>query len=565
MATNAKEINELNAATSVASADLVAISQAGNTEATKATVEQVSAAVADALEDGAYAELTYATSQGKNAIATALTNKGVATSASETLIQMADKVNNLTIDVENSVENHYVKLSQSVPTSSAFSGGGTTAIFNEDGTVGALVTKNTLYIYANDSTYNGEEFSISYMQSHAVASCALNTQVTYSRIAISRTGSIIAVWDPSNGIPGGIQLYKYNDTANTVAYYHTIQTSIATNFPFTYGNTGMPILKDDGTLMLYSRYTTGLVFVWINNEVPDGSEDVSTNVTFSSVYYTHSGYITDNNFYIGTYRPEYSVGCRIIKGAYTIDTSTHQVTASNINAVATSFAADFFNIYMSDSVAIITAPYNAYGYWYFGNYAYGYNNICVVRLSDLALIENIIWGRMVSYNTNISYVGEYSIASVLISDVVDNGAIVTALIGNEIPITYTVASNTLSYIQNYPANYGVYSTSSLPNVSFAGGDEDTCRPRVLHRVSTDSGEKLAIYVSRSLHTNYTASTTYMGSIVFDLRKDQCITKTRKINGHNVLYTPALFRVNQVAQGYFDKEVIVSPAVPDSEN
>lgn len=102
MATNAKEINELNAAASVGSTDFIPLSQSGGTEAVKATVEQVSSAVADVLSDGALAELEYATSQGKNAIATALTSKGVATTASETLIQMADKVNNLA--VENSVE-----------------------------------------------------------------------------------------------------------------------------------------------------------------------------------------------------------------------------------------------------------------------------------------------------------------------------------------------------------------------------------------------------------------------------------------------------------------------------
>lgn len=100
---NAKQYSELDAATSVSSEDLFAVSQAGAPELKKATVAQVAEPIADVLSTGALAELEYATSQGKNAVAQALTNKGVATTASETLIQMADKVNGLNIagDVED--------------------------------------------------------------------------------------------------------------------------------------------------------------------------------------------------------------------------------------------------------------------------------------------------------------------------------------------------------------------------------------------------------------------------------------------------------------------------------
>lgn len=92
---NAKQINELNEATSVSATTKVAVAQPNGTEAEAATVSTLAAGVGEVLNTGSFAELTYATSQGKNAIATVLTNKGVETAASETLIQMADKVNNL--------------------------------------------------------------------------------------------------------------------------------------------------------------------------------------------------------------------------------------------------------------------------------------------------------------------------------------------------------------------------------------------------------------------------------------------------------------------------------------
>lgn len=94
----AKTIEQLDAATQINAGDKLPFAQAAGTEAKSGTVAQLAEAVADINEDGALAELVYATSQGKNAVAAALTAKGVTTAASETLIQMADKVNNLNVD-----------------------------------------------------------------------------------------------------------------------------------------------------------------------------------------------------------------------------------------------------------------------------------------------------------------------------------------------------------------------------------------------------------------------------------------------------------------------------------
>ncbi len=94
----AKTIEQLDAATQINAGDKLPFAQTAGTEAKSGTVAQLAETVADINETGALTELVYATSQGKNAVAAALTAKGVTTAASETLIQMADKVNNLNVD-----------------------------------------------------------------------------------------------------------------------------------------------------------------------------------------------------------------------------------------------------------------------------------------------------------------------------------------------------------------------------------------------------------------------------------------------------------------------------------
>lgn len=94
-----KQINELNDASPLGSGDFLPVSQSGQTEATKTTVGDLASAVGELNETGALSELTLSTSIGKNAIAQALTGKGVQTSPNETLIHMANKINMLPVSI----------------------------------------------------------------------------------------------------------------------------------------------------------------------------------------------------------------------------------------------------------------------------------------------------------------------------------------------------------------------------------------------------------------------------------------------------------------------------------
>lgn len=93
---NAKTYNELNQASAVNASDLVAVAQADKTELQKTTVSDLANAVGELNQAGALAELSLATSIGKNLLAQRLNEKGVESiTPNSTLVEMADAVNDL--------------------------------------------------------------------------------------------------------------------------------------------------------------------------------------------------------------------------------------------------------------------------------------------------------------------------------------------------------------------------------------------------------------------------------------------------------------------------------------
>lgn len=93
---NAKTYNELNQASAVNASDLVAVAQSDKTELQKTTVGDLANAVGELNQAGALAEISLATSIGKNLLAQRLTEKGVQNiTPNNTLIEMADAVDKL--------------------------------------------------------------------------------------------------------------------------------------------------------------------------------------------------------------------------------------------------------------------------------------------------------------------------------------------------------------------------------------------------------------------------------------------------------------------------------------
>lgn len=93
---NAKTYNELNQASAVNASDLVAVAQSNKTELQKTTVSDLANAVGELNQAGALAEISLATSIGKNLLAQRLNEKGVQNiTPNNTLIEMADAVDKL--------------------------------------------------------------------------------------------------------------------------------------------------------------------------------------------------------------------------------------------------------------------------------------------------------------------------------------------------------------------------------------------------------------------------------------------------------------------------------------
>lgn len=116
MAANAKEYKDLTPATSIDSNAQVALAQPNETELQTTTVTNLAEKVQEINTDGPLAELELATAIGKQQLAEALTEKGVSTTASETLVQMADKVQNLQVSegIDN-IKGYYVNGNSTMP------------------------------------------------------------------------------------------------------------------------------------------------------------------------------------------------------------------------------------------------------------------------------------------------------------------------------------------------------------------------------------------------------------------------------------------------------------------
>lgn len=104
MAQTAKTYNDLNQATSINASDLVGVAQSDKNELQKTTVSDLANAVGELNQAGALAELSLATSIGKNLLAQRLNEKGVDNiTPNSTLVEMADAVNDLQTTSGNAV------------------------------------------------------------------------------------------------------------------------------------------------------------------------------------------------------------------------------------------------------------------------------------------------------------------------------------------------------------------------------------------------------------------------------------------------------------------------------
>nr|QGT50652.1 hypothetical protein Elusimicrob1349_1220 [uncultured Elusimicrobia bacterium] len=224
-----KQITELNPASALAASDKLAVAQAGAAEAKSATVSQVAQAVAALNEEGALAELTLATSLGKNLLAQRLTEKGVPTAPSETLAQMADKVGGLV--VEDSVEVLKGPVGykyQSVTVQSPYNNFAFKTLSNGDK---ILWADNKLH-YIPDGDY--DTFDQFLNAATAVVPCTWNKN---GQLKFDKKQQYAAVASANDSV----NVYKIDAEEKTVSLYKPVALEYALDSSAYYGGFGLNI------------------------------------------------------------------------------------------------------------------------------------------------------------------------------------------------------------------------------------------------------------------------------------------------------------------------------------
>lgn len=139
-----KQINQLNDASDISGSDYIPMAQSGQSQATRATVSDLAQVIGELNQSGALSELVLDTSIGKNLLAQKLTEKGIATSPSESLINMANKLENLNVDGKMP----YIK----VPV---------VTVSNSSGLYKGIIGKNNYALRLSGSTFSIGQFNSS--------------------------------------------------------------------------------------------------------------------------------------------------------------------------------------------------------------------------------------------------------------------------------------------------------------------------------------------------------------------------------------------------------------------
>lgn len=252
MATTAKEYKDLNKATTLDKTAMFAVAQEGQEELQTITTEQLAQPIADVLSEGALAELEYATSQGKNAIATALTNKGVSTTASETLIQMADKVNNLNVDTGwEDIRGPHIAIS-SLPNYIS-SGASYPRIFRNPISGDTIFLRNSILYYIPDGKYDSFEaflLAATHTLDLSTEDLSYTTDMQNGAFAVSEdfTKLLITVNDANLH-----QIYEVSSSTG----FSKLKEFTKNLFPYNVNCRGVAI-SDDGNFVLYQQASTVL-------------------------------------------------------------------------------------------------------------------------------------------------------------------------------------------------------------------------------------------------------------------------------------------------------------------
>lgn len=317
MAQNAKTYNELNQTTSINASDLVAVAQSDKTELQKTTVNDLANAVGELNQAGALAELSLATSIGKNLLAQRLNEKGVENiTPNNTLIEMADAVDklqttesiqllkdNIITNVQNDVYANTLSLQ---PFSACRLPNAYTAIYAVD----------KIYVSKTFGEYN----SISDVLNNAEMSINVHTPGSLTRdlayITCSKDGKTIITH--AFDTAGTVDIYDVNYTTKQLTYVKSI-TGVTL-----YNNTCHMAIKNDRSLIAWYKSWDSDTFIAKVDDLTVISDSLSANASGqgSTLAFDED---TDTLYIYATYSD--SIYLHTVNYTYTGDAITFTKTA----------------------------------------------------------------------------------------------------------------------------------------------------------------------------------------------------------------------------------------------
>lgn len=531
----AKTIQQLDPATGVSLTDQLALAQATGQEARRGSVSQLVSPVAEALSKGALVELEYATSQGKNAIATALTNKGVQSTAADTLIQMADKVNNLEVDTttENIVGRYSTTSNPTVAGGSQYG-----KFFRNMFTGDMVITKGSVLYFTPQGDYNSIDDIIA-GATHTVDLSAEGLSFEYNKqSAVSEdfTKFVLPVDDA-----GKYRVYSLDTTTGFTQLYEFTNTELSTNVAdgFSIG------IRNDGRYIFYTGSGSKLYYLDATTgtgvEVPNGANTVigMCLVKDSTVFIVHIP-----SLYSSVYR-------KLKKISYSVS-EDGTLSFGSIEASPDSYSSEYISTSKYGGIFLHTPGSDQDVIVIYGNPAWlkytDTHNLGCVKLSAWSFKDIATSKPIISTNIDCVYFGGY--------DNVPYASLSCATYVSGEDGYYNLRVPFFDAVIKVNKSSGVTTGTRMNNNNnkiYLGYGINGYIPQRCIYANNATGK-----IITSGGGSYIGTAPYYNKFSLD---EKLVAKKRKINGKTAFYDPGISQT-ELASGAYDLSTTITPAVPD---
>lgn len=532
----AKTIQQLDPATGVSLTDQLALAQATGQEARRGSVSQLVSPVAEALSTGALTELEYATSQGKNAIATALTNKGVQSTAADTLIQMADKVNNLEVDTttENIVGRYSTTSNPTVAGGSQYG-----KFFRDMFTGDMVITKGSVLYFTPQGDYDSIDDIIA-GATHTVDLSAEGLSFEYqkqSAVSEDFTKFVLPVDDA-----GKYRVYSLDKTTGFTQLYEFTNTELSTNV-----SDGFSIgIRNDGRYIFYTGPSGELYYLDAttgNGAVVPGAANTVIGMCLvkdSAVFIVHIP-----SLYSSVYR-------RLKKISYSVS-EDGTLSFGAMEASPDSYSSDYIStakyggIFLhtpgsdQDVIVIYGDPTKLN---YTGTHAIGFAQLWAWSFKDITTSK-----PLVSTNIDYSQCGGYNNAVPYASL-----SCATYVSGEEGYYNLRVPffDATIKVNKSTGVTTGMALSKDSNKIYVGYGISGYINQHCIY-ANISTGKIITCTSGNTIGTG-----PYYNKFSLD---EKLLAKKRKINGKTAYYDPGISQT-ELASGAYDLSTTITPAVPD---